>query len=44
MLLSFKIQAQLHIKGSNEPPEMAIVADGVKLKHSPLRVDIYDYC
>ena len=46
MLLSFKIQAQLHMKGRNEPPEVVIVVDGVKdlhHKHSLLCVDIYDY-
>ena len=46
MLLSFKIQAQLHIKGRNEPSEVVMVVDGVKdLHHVHLfvRADIYDY-
>ena len=33
MLLSFKIQAQLHIKGRNEPSEVVMVVDGVKDLH-----------
>ena len=44
MLLSFQIQAQLHIKGRNEPPEVVIIVDGVKdlhHKHSLLHTDIY---
>ena len=46
MLLSFKIQVQLHIKGRNEPSEVVMVVDGVKdLHHAHLavRTDIYDY-
>ena len=33
MLLSFKIQAQLHIKGKNGPSEVVMVVDGVKDLH-----------
>ena len=46
MPLSFKIQAQLHIKGRNGLSEVVMVADGVKdLHHEHLLVhaDIYNY-
>ena len=46
MLLSFKIQAQLHIKGRNGRSEVVMVVDGVKdlhHVHSFVRADIYDY-
>ena len=47
MLLSFKIQAQLHIKGRNGPSEVVMVVDGViDLHHAcalAVRADIYDY-
>ena len=46
MLLSFKIQAQLYIKGRNKPPEVVMVIDRVKdlyHDHSLVRADIYDY-
>ena len=43
MLLTFKIQAQLHVKGRNEPPEVVMVVDGVKdlhHEHSLVHADI----
>ena len=46
MLLSFKIQAQLHIKGGNGLSDVVMVVDGIKdLHHAALavRADIYDY-
>ena len=46
MLLSFKIQAQLHIKGRNGPSEVVMVVDGVKDLHHVylfVRADFYDY-
>ena len=46
MLLSFKIQAQLHMKGRNVPSEVVMVVDGVKRFASralAVRADIYDY-
>ena len=47
MLLSFKIQAQLHIKGGNGPSDVVMVVDGVKDLHHAhalaVRADIYDY-
>ena len=46
MLLSFKIQAQLHIKGRNGPSEVVMVVDGVqRFASRALAVcsDIYDY-
>ena len=42
MLLSFKIQAQLCIKGRNGPSEVVMVVDGVKdlhHAHSLVRAD-----
>ena len=46
MLISFKIEAQLHIKGRNGPSEVVMVVDGVKdlhHAHSLVRADICDY-
>ena len=46
MLLPFKIQAQLHIKGRNGPSQVVIVVDGVKYlhhEHSLVPADICDY-
>ena len=43
MLLTFKIQAQLHVKGRNEPPEVVMVVDGLKdlhHEHSLVHADI----
>ena len=43
MLLLFKIQAQLNIKGRNGPSEVVMVVDGVKdlhHAHSLVRADI----
>ena len=43
MLLLFKIQAQLHVKGRNE---VVVVVDGVKdlhHEHSLAHTNIYDY-
>ena len=36
MLLSFKIQAQLHIIGGNGPSDVIMVVDGVKDLHHAL--------
>ena len=47
MLLSFKIQAQLHIKGRNGPSDVVMVVDGVTERFAScalaVRADIYDY-
>ena len=46
MLLSFKIQAKLHVKGRNEPPEVVVVVDGVTdlhHEHSLTHADVDDY-
>ena len=46
MLLSFKIQAQLHIKGRNGSSEVVTVVDGVKdlhHVHSFVHTDIHNY-
>ena len=46
MLLSFKIQAKLRIKGRNGPSEVVMVVNGVNdlhHAHSLVRADIRDY-
>ena len=43
MLLTFKMQAQLHVKSRNEPPEVVMVVDGLKdlhHEHSLVRANI----
>ena len=46
MLLPFKIQAQLHLKGRNGPSQVVMVVDSVNdlhHEHSLVRADICDY-